>query len=90
MPLETYENAFSEIRKVTGISDIGELVERFIAVEDQNFSLFNYVNEINNEIELHAEEVVELQSKLNSMKVEAVAVDEERKKKLAVLEVKSY
>jgi hypothetical protein len=87
VPLETYENAFTEIRKVTGISDIGELVQRFIAVEDQNFSLFNYVNEINNEIELHAEEVIELQSKLNSMKVDAITADEERKKKMTTLEV---
>ncbi|KAJ3302847.1 Coiled-coil domain-containing protein 63 [Kappamyces sp. JEL0829] len=86
VPLETYENAFTEIRKVTGISDIGELVQRFVAVEDQNFSLFNYVNEINNEIELHAEEIVELQNRLNNMKVDAVAVEEERKKKLATLE----
>lgn len=87
IPLDTYENAFTEIRKVTGISDIGELVQRFIAVEDQNFSLFNYVNEINNEIELHAEDIVELQSKLNAMKIEAVAVEEERRKKLKTLEV---
>ncbi|KAJ3255726.1 Coiled-coil domain-containing protein 63 [Boothiomyces macroporosus] len=86
IPLNTYESVFSEIRKVTGISDIGELVQRFTAVEDQNFSLFNYVNEINNEIELHAEEIVELQSKLNAMKVEAVAVEEERKKTLKQLE----
>ena len=87
VPLETYENAFTEIRKVTGISDIGELVQRFIAVEDQNFSLFNYVNEINNEIELHAEEVVALQAKLNSMKVEAVEAEEERKTRMGLLEV---
>ena len=90
VPLETYENAFSEIRKVTGISDIGELVQRFIAVEDQNFSLFNYVNEINNEIELHAEEVVALQAKLNSMKVEAVEAEEERKTRMGLLEVILY
>lgn len=87
VPLDTYENAFAEIKKVTQISDINELVERFKAVEDQNFSLFNYVNEINNEIELHAEEIVNLQGKLNQMKIETVAVEEERKKKLKTLEV---
>ena len=27
-------------------------MDRFIEVEDQNFSLFNYVNELNNEIEM--------------------------------------
>jgi chromosome segregation ATPase len=86
IPLDTYESAFTEIRKVTGIDDIGELVEKFKAVEDQNFSLFNYVNEINNEIELHAEEIVHLQVRVNQMKVEAVEIEQERKAKLAVLE----
>eukprot|EP00842_Homolaphlyctis_polyrhiza_P002654 jgi/Hompol1/338/HPOL_001131-RA len=84
--LETYENAFSEIRKVTGISDIGELVQRFKAVEDQNFSLFNYVNEVNNEIEMHAEEIVEILKRIDAMKVDAVKVEEEQKKVMRQLE----
>jgi hypothetical protein len=87
IPLETYENVFAEIRKVAGISDLSELVVKFKAVEDQNFSLFNYVNEINNEIELHAEEIVNIQSKLNEMKIESIAIEEQRKKELKSLEV---
>jgi coiled-coil domain-containing protein 63/114 len=33
------------------VNDIEELVRTFIKNEDQNFSLFNYVNEQQNEIE---------------------------------------
>ncbi|KAJ3057209.1 Coiled-coil domain-containing protein 63 [Rhizophlyctis rosea] len=77
--LETYETAFEEIRKVTGISDINELVKRFKAVEDQNFSLFNYVNEINNDIEKLAEEIVEVQRKIDGMVVEGVKEEEKRR-----------
>ncbi|KAJ3196250.1 Coiled-coil domain-containing protein 63 [Irineochytrium annulatum] len=84
--LDTYEKAFTEIRKVTGTSDIGELVQRFKAVEDQNFSLFNYVNEINNEIEKMAEEIVEIQRRIDAMKVEGVAAEEERKRIMRGLE----
>lgn len=75
---DTYENAFSKIRKVTGVSDIKELVERFQAVEDQNFSLFNYVNEVNNEIEIYTEEIAKYQVKMNILKNEGVAIDENR------------
>ena len=39
-----YEEAFEQIKACTGITDIEELVKTFIANEDQNFSLFNYVN----------------------------------------------
>jgi hypothetical protein len=85
--LDTYENAFSKIRKVTGISDIGELVERFKAVEDKNFSLFNYVNEINNEIESHAEEAINYQRKSDDLKIDSVTAEEERKTQLKSLEV---
>ncbi|KAI8803775.1 hypothetical protein BJ742DRAFT_907451, partial [Cladochytrium replicatum] len=85
--LEYLERAFIEIRKVTGISDITELVQRFKAVEDQNFSLFNYVNEINNEIEKMAEEIVEIQKHIDEYEVEHVALDEERTKFMKGLEV---
>ncbi|KAJ3217405.1 Coiled-coil domain-containing protein 63 [Dinochytrium kinnereticum] len=84
--LDTYEKAFSEIRKVTGTSDVGELVQRFKAVEDQNFSLFNYVNEVNNEIEKLAEEIVDIQRRIDAMKVDGVAIEEERKRTMKSLE----
>jgi DNA repair exonuclease SbcCD ATPase subunit len=49
--IQNFEEAFNKIRAATGISDIEELVKNFIKNEDHNFSLFNYVNEQNNEIE---------------------------------------
>ncbi|KAI9203021.1 uncharacterized protein BJ171DRAFT_158220 [Polychytrium aggregatum] len=84
--VETYERAFEEIRKVTGSSDIGELVQRFKAIEDQNFSLFNYVNEINNEVECCAEDIVKIQNHIDEMKIENVKTEESRKKLMKSLE----
>lgn len=49
--VQNFEEAFNKIRSATGITDINELVRTFIKNEDHNFSLFNYVNEQNNEIE---------------------------------------
>ncbi|KAJ3295035.1 Coiled-coil domain-containing protein 63 [Borealophlyctis nickersoniae] len=84
--LETYEKAFAQIREVTGTPDIGELVARFKAVEDQNFSLFNYVNEVNNDIEKMAEEIVEVQRKIDALTVEGVRQEEERRVEMKELE----
>ena len=53
----SYEEAFAMFKEATGIEDIDKLVQRFIEVEDQNFSLFNFVNELNNEIEILQEKV---------------------------------
>ncbi|DBA00509.1 TPA: hypothetical protein N0F65_006413 [Lagenidium giganteum] len=49
--VQNFEEAFLKIKAATGIQDLEELVSSFIKKEDQNFSLFNYVNEQSNEIE---------------------------------------
>ena len=43
------EDAFEQIKKATGISNIDEIVTTFIKAEEQNYSLFNYVNTLNTE-----------------------------------------
>ena len=55
--VQNFEEAFEKIKASTGISDIEELVRTFIKNEDHNFSLFNYVNEQNNEIEKYEEQI---------------------------------
>lgn len=55
--VQSYEEAFAKIQAATGISDIDELVTTFINAEDQNFALFNYVNELNSECEKLEEQV---------------------------------
>lgn len=58
--VQNFEEAFNRIKAATGISDIEELVKTFIKNEDQNFSLFNYVNEQTNEIEKLEEQMQQL------------------------------
>jgi hypothetical protein len=57
---QNFEEAFNKIRIATGINDIDELVQTFIKNEEHNFSLFNYVNEQNNEIEKYEEQITQL------------------------------
>lgn len=58
--VQSYEEAWTKIKAATGIQDINELVRIFIANEDQNFSLFNYVREQNSEVEKLEEQIAEL------------------------------
>jgi coiled-coil domain-containing protein 63/114 len=55
--VQNFEEAFNKIKQATGISDVEELVRTFIKNEDHNFSLFNYVNEQNNEVEKYEEQI---------------------------------
>nr|XP_022344643.1 coiled-coil domain-containing protein 63-like [Crassostrea virginica] len=61
--IKSLEEAFQRIREVTGENDIDLIVTNFIRRENENFALFQYVNEINDEVE-------QLQDEINNMKLE--------------------
>ena len=50
------EDAFEQIKESTGISSVEEIVTTFIKAEEQNISLFNYVNMLNSEIDMIEEQ----------------------------------
>jgi hypothetical protein len=54
--VEVIEHAFSQIEKATGISTVEEIVTTFIKAEEQNYSLFNYVNMLSSDIDLIEEQ----------------------------------
>ena len=86
--METYQNAFENIKMVTGEEDIYLLVKRFIETEDKNFALFNYVNELNNELEAVQEQIEEIKKNIQEFKEQGVQHQEERQNILKGLEVK--
>ena len=50
--VEVIQHAFDKIEKATGISSVEEIVTTFIKAEEQNLSLYNYVNLLNSEIDM--------------------------------------
>lgn len=49
--VKVLEDAFKQIKEQTGISSIDEIVTTFIKAEEQNYSLYNYVNILNSDID---------------------------------------
>merc|ERR1719387_1702091 len=49
--IEIFEQAFATIKSTTGISEIEEIVKIFVKLEERNFSLLTYVNQLNRKIE---------------------------------------
>ncbi|XP_064383844.1 uncharacterized protein LOC135332862 [Halichondria panicea] len=82
----SYEQAFEKIKEATGITDIDQLVTKFIEVEDQNFALFNYVNELNGEIEMIQEAIQQIKADIEQFKSQGVEMEEKRKTILRGLE----
>jgi hypothetical protein len=46
-----YEDILLKIQEASGIYNINDVIAKFIDAEEQNFSLFNYVNDVNSEID---------------------------------------
>ena len=84
--VQSYEEAFAKIQAATGISDIDELVTTFINAEDQNFALFNYVNELNAECEKLEEQIADIKAEIEKYKGQGLNTDNQRKKILKDLE----
>jgi hypothetical protein len=63
-PIVNSDEALARIQAATGITHIEALVDAFVMAEDQSFSMFNFVNELNQEAERLEEQAVELQQEL--------------------------
>lgn len=86
--VQNFEEAFNKIIAATGITDIEELVRTFIKNEDHNFSLFNYVNEQNNEIEKLDEQIQALREEEKKFALESGEDFHQHKQVLKELENK--
>ena len=84
--VQSYGEAFAKIQAATGITDIDELVTTFINAEDENFRLFNYVNELNQEIEKLEDQITDIKNEIEKYKGQGVNTDNQRKKILKDLE----
>ena len=66
--VKVIQDAFDQIKTATGISNIQEIVTTFIKAEEQNNSLFNYVNMLNTEYDQLEESNREIREQI--MKIE--------------------
>ena len=62
--------------------------DRFFAVEDKNFALFNYVNELNTQIEVYQEQLLDVQKDIHRFEQQGVDMEVQRKEKLDEIEHK--
>ena len=86
--VQSYEEAFEKIKAATEINDIDELVTTFCEAEEKNFSLFNFVNELNSEIEKLEEQISALKSDVESFKSQGGSQENQRRKIVSELEEK--
>ena len=62
--VKVLEDAFKQIKEQTGIASIDEIVTTFIKAEEQNYSLYNYVNILNSDIDTIEEQNKNISSEI--------------------------
>ena len=81
------EDAFEQIKESTGIASVDEIVTTFIKAEEQNISLFNYVNVLNSEIDLIEEQNRNIEEELKThAEVNAMTSQQKEEAERAALE----
>ncbi|CAF3044135.1 unnamed protein product [Rotaria sp. Silwood2] len=83
-----YESKFKQIQDISGEQDLDKLVDKFIEVEDKNFALFNYVNELNNQIEILQEQIADIKKEIRHFEAQGVELEDQRQKMLDQMEDK--
>lgn len=93
---EDYQATMQRIMKFSNEADVEKLVSKFVKQEEENFALFNYVNELSHEVEALTDQVQQLETQIDEQKeiqeskknkeddsIEALTRDYEKHKKLA-------
>lgn len=75
-----YAESVAKIQEVTGLTDIQEIISKFLEAEEQNFSLFNYVNDINTEIERLEHANNNMRSQIEKHRGQGMTDDTQRRK----------
>lgn len=86
--VESYEETFAKIEAATGIHDIDELVNTFIKAEENNFTLFKFVNDLSNDIENTEQQINEMKIELSQYMGKGQSNDNQRRLLLDDLEEK--
>ncbi|XP_021936295.1 coiled-coil domain-containing protein 63 isoform X4 [Zootermopsis nevadensis] len=66
--ITTFEKILSQIKEFSGETDIDRLAAQFVKQEEENFAIFNYVNELNNEVEALQDQVWNLHQKIEDQR----------------------
>ncbi|KFG61465.1 putative outer dynein arm docking complex protein ODA1 [Toxoplasma gondii RUB] len=84
--IATYKAAFAKIQEATGMPSIDQLLEAFVNAEEQNFSLYNYVNALSADVEAAEANIVQLQREIDNFQSSNAVTDKRKQEVLQELE----
>ena len=61
-----FEEKFKELRDVSGLSSLDDIISTFVKNEDECFSIFNYIQAVNHDCDRTIEHAVKLREEINN------------------------
>ncbi|XP_074061778.1 coiled-coil domain-containing protein 63 isoform X5 [Macrotis lagotis] len=85
---QSYEVAHMRLLKLSEHGDLEKLVRDFVAEEENIFARFNYVTELNNDMEMLNKKIQSIQDEIQLLKSQQRVVDDEGQQAVRELETK--
>jgi hypothetical protein len=77
--IRSYEQMFEQLKKMTGTNSMEEVVSTYVAVEEEMFSLYNFIQTVNGEIDNVVESTNQMAIDIDRVKQEQETSDDQRR-----------
>ncbi|KAK4471599.1 hypothetical protein MN116_005012 [Schistosoma mekongi] len=84
--IQEYESTMSRLQLITGKSDVEQMTRYYKRNEDDNFTMFKYVTELNNQIECLNDDIINIQKTMDAYNEEQKATEKQRIHKMNKLQ----
>ena len=86
--IQKYKESFEELKRVSGIFDIKEIVQQYVKSEEETFSLFNYIQALNQETDWTLERRARLEEEIHHYEETLAEEEAQRTEAMATLQGK--
>nr|CAH8850572.1 unnamed protein product [Trichobilharzia regenti] len=87
--IQEYESAINQLQTITGKTDIDNMTRYYKRNEDDNFTLFKYVTELNNQIECLNDNIASIEKTMKEYHEEQKIVEKQRNDKMNELKMQT-
>jgi hypothetical protein len=74
-----YENMFDQLKSMTGVESLEEMVSNYIAHEEEMFSLYNFIQTMNTEIDAVVEGTIQTEQEIAKYRADQLDQDQQRR-----------
>ncbi|VDP47956.1 unnamed protein product [Schistosoma mattheei] len=86
LKIQEYESAMNRLQLITGKSDVEQMTRYYKRNEDDNFTMFKYVTELNNQIECLNDNIINIEKTIKEYDEEKKVFERQRVNKMTELQ----